>query len=63
MNQSNVFLYCLFSFQRCFRGQCRSTHDLQVINGNWGPWSPWSPCTRTCGSAVQKSQRFCDSPR
>jgi len=49
--------------KRCFRGQCRSTQDLQVINGNWGDWSPWSPCTRTCGSAVQKSQRLCDNPK
>ncbi|CAF3531154.1 unnamed protein product [Rotaria sp. Silwood1] len=49
--------------KRCFRGQCRSTQDLQVINGNWGEWLPWSPCTRTCGSAVQKSQRYCDNPR
>ncbi|CAF4031404.1 unnamed protein product, partial [Rotaria magnacalcarata] len=49
--------------KRCVRGQCRSTQDLQVINGNWGEWSSWSPCTRTCGSAVQKSQRFCDNPR
>ncbi|CAF1682187.1 unnamed protein product, partial [Adineta ricciae] len=48
---------------RCFRGDCRSTRELQSIDGNWGDWSPWSPCTRTCGSAVQKSQRYCDSPK
>ncbi|UJR08429.1 hypothetical protein I4U23_012699 [Adineta vaga] len=49
--------------KRCFHGQCRSTDDLLAINGNWGEWSPWSSCTRTCGSAIQKSQRFCDSPK
>ncbi|CAF3570110.1 unnamed protein product [Adineta steineri] len=49
--------------KRCFRGQCRSALDLQVVNGNWGDWHAWSPCTRTCGSAVQKSQRFCDNPK
>ncbi len=49
--------------RRCFRGQCRNTEDFQVIHGNWGDWSTWSSCTRTCGTAVQKSQRFCDNPR
>ena len=50
------------SIWRCFRGQCRNVEDLKVIDGNWGEWSPWSACTRTCGSAVQKSQRFCNNP-
>ncbi|CAF1284269.1 unnamed protein product [Adineta steineri] len=49
--------------KRCFHGLCRSTHDLKAIHGNWGEWSSWSTCTRTCGSAVQKSQRFCDNPK
>ncbi|CAF0857222.1 unnamed protein product [Adineta ricciae] len=49
--------------KRCFHGQCRSTHDLLAVNGDWGDWSPWSSCTRTCGSAIQKSQRFCDNPK
>ncbi|CAF1006528.1 unnamed protein product, partial [Didymodactylos carnosus] len=49
--------------KRCFRGECRSNHDLRSRNGNWGEWSPWSACTRTCGSAVQKSHRTCDNPK
>ena len=52
-----------FILQRCFHGQCRNTQDFQIINGNWGEWFPWFPCTRTCGSAIQKSQRFCDNPK
>jgi hypothetical protein len=59
MNQQYISVF----FQRCLRGQCRSTQDVLPINGNWGEWSPWSPCTRTCGSAVQKSQRLCDNPK
>ncbi|CAM4935066.1 unnamed protein product [Rotaria socialis] len=49
--------------KQCLRGQCRSIQDFEVINGSWSEWSLWSPCTRTCGSAIQKSQRFCDNPK
>ncbi|CAF4844440.1 unnamed protein product [Rotaria sp. Silwood1] len=49
--------------KRCFHGQCRNIQDLQIINGNWSEWSLWSPCTRTCGSAIQKSERYCNNPK
>ncbi|CAF4182472.1 unnamed protein product, partial [Rotaria magnacalcarata] len=49
--------------KQCLHGQCRSIQDFKVINGSWSEWSLWSSCTRTCGSAIQKSQRFCDNPK
>ncbi|CAF3129881.1 unnamed protein product [Rotaria sp. Silwood2] len=49
--------------KRCFHGQCRNIQDFRIINGNWSEWSSWSPCTRTCGSAIQKSQRYCNNPK
>ena len=49
--------------RRCLRGQCRDFREIKTIDGQWGEWSDWSSCTRTCGSAVQKSWRTCDRPR
>ncbi|KAL3883527.1 hypothetical protein ACJMK2_029783, partial [Sinanodonta woodiana] len=33
-----------------------------MIDGKWGEWSAWSSCTSTCGLAIRKRIRQCDSP-
>uniref|UniRef100_A0A915JT00 Peptidase M12B domain-containing protein n=1 Tax=Romanomermis culicivorax TaxID=13658 RepID=A0A915JT00_ROMCU len=49
----------------CYHGECVgvSPDQLSARKGDWGEWHEWKSCSRSCGSGVQKSERFCDNPR
>lgn len=47
----------------CHHGNCVTYSEVaSPIEGGWGEWGEWTNCSLPCGSGIQHSERFCDSP-
>ncbi|XP_005393493.2 PREDICTED: A disintegrin and metalloproteinase with thrombospondin motifs 7 isoform X5 [Chinchilla lanigera] len=47
----------------CFNGDCVPMgFRPEPVDGGWSDWSAWSVCSRSCGTGVQSTERWCTQP-